>query len=141
MARRTVRIKVPANKPDEFSKLLNQIVTYDKSLGANSLLQADPSIDMPTFISNLAKADALRAQSEALKAQSEDLMLQAKTIYGTAKGQTISTPGTLYYMEDVMKRSLLKSLKGVEEGMSEYGYNVVIGQAKSPVRKTPGSKK
>jgi hypothetical protein len=142
MARRTVRATIPINQPNKFSRLLNQIVKYDNSLGAKSILKADPSIDMNAFAANLAKADSLRAQSEALKAQSEDLMQQAKTLYGTAPGQSINTPGTLYCQVDLIKKTLLKTYKGSEEALGEYGYNVVISQTKSPVYKTkPGRKK
>jgi hypothetical protein len=136
MARKTVRVEIAAKKPDEFSKQLNEVKDYDDSLGANSVLQQDPDIDMGVFAKSLAQADSLRKQSEAARKLSEDLMQQARTIYGTAVGQTIQSPGTLYSMLDTIKQSLLKKYKGNEETLSNYGFNVVIGQAKSPVKKT-----
>ncbi len=141
MARKTIRINIPINSPADFSVLLNAIVTYDKSLGSASVLQTDPSIDMKTFATNLATADGLRAQSEAARKLSIDLMEQAQTMYGMATGQSVNTVGTLYFTEDLIKQSLLKTYKGNEEALGNYGYDIVIGQAKSPVRKTPGSKK
>jgi hypothetical protein len=141
MARRTVRVTIPKNSPEELSNLMNEVVKYDNSLGANSVLQQDPSIDMKSFAADLATADSNRDASIAMKAQSEDLMQQANNLYGISKTQTIDTPGTLYNRLDVIRRSLLKTNKGSEEVLSNYGFNVVIGQAKSPVRKTQGSKK
>lgn len=135
MARKTVRITIPSSKPDDFSKLLNNIVTQDTQLGDKSPLKGDSDIDMPDFVTKLAQADNFHQQSENLKAQSEDLMQRAKTIYGTGVGQNINTPGTLYYILDIIKQTLLKKNKGNEDALSRFGFSVVIGQSKSPVPK------
>ncbi len=135
MARKTLRIEVPVKHPDKFSKLLNHIKDRDIALGANSPLKEDPDIDMTDFVTKLEQADSLRRQSEQLREQSENLMQQAKSIYGTAPGQNILTPGTLYYKVDVIKKSLMKKYKGNEEALSTFGFNVVAGVAKTPVRR------
>jgi hypothetical protein len=62
-------------------------------------------------------------------------MMQAKTDYGTAKGQTVQTKGTLYFTADVIKRRLLTTYKGNEESLSNFGFDVVVGQAKNPTKK------
>ncbi|MBI4931585.1 MAG: hypothetical protein HY841_12520 [Bacteroidetes bacterium] len=132
MARRTVRIEVPINKPDAFSKLLNKILKQHETLGKDSPLENNPKIDMKKFKESLTTADQKRAASEKLKGQSEDTMQEAKTIYGNGKGQDVETPGTLYNMEDEVKDILLHENKGNEEELSQWGYNVVVGSAKSP---------
>ena len=136
MAKRNVKITIPKGKPEEFSKLLNTIVKKDNELGADSVLKADSDIDMPLFATDLQSADNIRDQSEAAKAQSETLMQQANNLYGTGKGQDVNTHGTLYFRLDIIKKILLKKYKGNEEMLSNYGFDVVVGQSKSPVKKT-----
>ena len=132
MARKTIRVAIPHGRPDNFSKLLNKIKTEHARLAKDCPLKSDPDVDMVTFTSKLAAADKLRTLSENLRQQSEDAMQQARSIYGTAKGQNINTPGTLLYDCDMIKKSLLKKYKGNEETLSTYGFDVIIGQAKSP---------
>lgn len=135
MARRTVRVDVPTKKPEDFSKLLNDIKKQHTLLGDDSPLKDDPDIDMTTFIANLTQADGLRSESESLRNQSENKMQQARTLYGTSTGQSINTPGTLLFACDTIKRALLKKYKGNEEMLSTFGFNVVVGQASSPKSK------
>jgi hypothetical protein len=66
-------------------------------------------------------------------------MNEAKTLYGTAEGQTINTLGTLYNMVGTIRDILLITYKDNEEELSKWGFNVVIGQAKSPKRKPKNS--
>ena len=132
MSRKTVRIEIPVRKPDDFSKLLNKTLARHTEMGPNSPLFNDSDIDMAAFAARLNRADSLRRESEQLKEKSEEKMQQAKSIYGIAKGQSIDTPGTLYFMVDLIKGALLKKNKGSEEALSTFGFNVVVGQAKSP---------
>lgn len=135
MARKTIKIEIPVKKPDMFSKLLNKILSKHTDLGAASPLTGDPDIDMTEFATLLTEADKKRKQSEDLREQSQKLMEQANNIYGTGKGQTVNTEGTLYYAADLIKMALLKKFRNNEEALSEFGYDVVIGQAKSPTKK------
>ncbi len=132
MARKTIKVEVPTGKPEEFSKLLNNIQKQHTLLGENSPLNGKQGIDMAAFASLLEQADDLRDQSENLKAQSEDKMQQAKNIYGTGKAQGINTPGTLSNTLDLIKKTLLLYFRGNEEALGSFGFNVVVGQAKSP---------
>src|SRR5438045_835197 len=108
MARRTVRVEIPIKKPEEFSKLLNNIKKQHLLLGDDSPLKDDPDVDMTGYTTKLAQADALRDESESHREISEQKMEQAKNLYGTGKSQTVDTPGTLYYEADVIKKGLLK---------------------------------
>jgi hypothetical protein len=132
MARRTIRVTVPSSQPEAFSKLLNTIVRKHLELGAASPLANDPDIDMGLFATNVATADDLRDKSEDFRSKSGETMLQANNIYGTSKGQTIFTPNTLLNSCDTIKKELLKKYKGSEESLAIFGYDVVVGQAKSP---------
>src|SRR4051812_13293648 len=132
MARKTVRVEVPTKRPEDFSKLLNNIKKQHTALGADSQLT---DIDMETFSSLLAQADDLRDQSENLKAQSEEKMQQARNIYGTESGQSVATPGTLYNLCNLIKKTLLLKYAGNEAALGAFGFDVVTGQAKSPQAK------
>lgn len=135
MSRKTIRVEIPISRTDEFSKLLKAIVAQHQSLGNNSPLKNIPNLDMNVFDGNRTDADAKRTKSEKLKAESEDLMLQANTVYGKAEGQDIQSPGTLYNLVAIIRDILLLVYKGNEEALSQWGFKVVLGQAKSPVRK------
>lgn len=135
MARRTTRVEIPLNKPEEFSKLLNNIQKKHEDMDTDSPFANDPDLNMTEFVDKLSTADALRKKSELLKQQSENAMEQARIIYGTDKGQTVNTKGTLYYMLDLAKKALLRKHKGNEEALGEYGFKVVTGTAKSPAKK------
>lgn len=135
MARKTIKVEIPVKKPEAYSKLLNKILEKHTALGASSPLTGDPDIDMTVFGNKLTAANDKRKESEDLREQSQKLMEQANNIYGSGKGQTVSTEGTLYYMADVIRTALLKKYKNNEEALSEFGFDVVVGQAKSPTKK------
>ena len=136
MARRTVKVSVPINNPDKFSKLLNDIQTHHELLGPASPLNNVPGMTMADFKNLLTNADDRRTQAAGLREQSENANEQAEAVYGRDAGQTVETPGTLYNMEDRIKNHLLNLNKGNEEALSEFGFSVQVGTAKSPKRKT-----
>jgi hypothetical protein len=111
---------------------LENIQKEHQKQGNNSPLKNNPQINMNQFEQHRSEADSLRADSEDLREQSEAKMQQANSIYGRAKGQNINTPDTLYNSVDIIKDILLLVYKGNEEKLSEWGFKVVIGQAKSP---------
>lgn len=132
MSRKTVKVTVPINKPDEFSKLIKTIVAQHTEEGSKSPLKSHRSVNMSTFKTLSIKAEGLRSKAEQLRHRSEKLMEQSRVIYGNAKGQTISTPYTLYNMVDDIKDTLLLAYKGNEESLGEWGFDVSVGSAKSP---------
>jgi DNA-binding LacI/PurR family transcriptional regulator len=70
-------------------------------------------------------------------ALAQSKMHEAKQLMGLAVGQKSTSPGTLYN-DTVIITSFLKTVfMGVEESMSQFGYNVVIGSA-STGRKRKG---
>jgi hypothetical protein len=136
MARKTVRVKVPTNKPEDFLKLLGSVLKKHKQMGAKSPLTSLHMVNMKNFETMLTNAEQLRAKAEELRQQSENLMQQANTTIGVAKGQTAHTPNTLYSALVAVRDYLLVLNKGNEEFLSEWGFNVVVGTAKSPKKKS-----
>jgi hypothetical protein len=135
MAKRTVKVDVPIQKPDDFIKLLKKVVEKNASYGANSPLKNLPSVNMTNFGKQQAEAEKLRLESESLKVQSENKMEKARTLFGTDKGQTASTPGTLYNHILAIRDYLMVINKGNEEALSEWGFNVVVKKASTAKKK------
>lgn len=130
MGRKTVRVPLPKGYPTKFIDLMKHIVEKHEELGPSSPLNAPSIIDMADFKQKLEQADTLRQESEYHRAMAESKMNQAQVLLGTSAGQTINTDGTLYYMLHSIKRLLLVTYSGVEESLTPFGFNVVIGSAK-----------
>lgn len=81
MARKTIRVKVPISKPDEFSKLLKGIKDQHTLLGNASPFMNNAKVNMITFDSKRNSADQKRVLAENLRGQSEQAMQDAKTQY------------------------------------------------------------
>ena len=135
MARRTVKIEIPIKDPDKFRKLLDDIQKEHVRLAANSPLNNQNKVVMATFDANRQQAGTYRDQAKDLHEEAENINEQAETIYGRDKGQGITTPGTLYRDVNELKKVLVSFHSSNEEALSQYGFNVVIGTARSPKRK------
>ena len=128
MARKTVRVKIPAKKPDAFLTLLEAMIKQHELLGDESPLKYLP--EMEGAKSKAANAKGLRTDSLETRKKSESLMQQSMTELGMAPGQSAETPGTLYDLALRARNHLLNTYKGSEEKLSEWGFDVVVGQAK-----------
>jgi hypothetical protein len=130
MAKVSTRIPLHANKPDKFIQLMKDLVEKHEAMGASSPLTNNTMVDMAAFKQKLLQADALRNESIKARAEAESKMNQAKEILGTANGQTINTDHTLYYDLDLLKKYLVFKFSGALEQMSEFGFEVVVANAK-----------
>jgi len=135
MAKKTVRVKIEFKNPGKFTDLLQGVVAKHEELGNSSPLKNNGMIDMDDFKAKLEQALELRNESLALRAEAESKMSQARVILGTQLWQNINTTGTLYYLVNLVKKYLLVHYAGVEEELSPFGFNVVIGTAKGIGRK------
>jgi hypothetical protein len=129
MSRKTVRVKVPYNKSDELISLGEKIVEKHEELGESSPLVSLNKMDV--FGAKLGQAGQIRNESRKLRNQSESKMEEAKLNLGIAPGQTKETPDTVYNLMLRIRDQLLVTYQGNEEKLSEWGFNVVVGQAKT----------
>jgi hypothetical protein len=134
MAKRTVKVKIPVKSPDAMLALGKAIIKKHKADGAASQLTGG-EVDMTAYETNVNKADQLRAEAEDLHNQAEKKMQAARQILGIDAGQTINSVGTTYSDTDILKDRLLLKNRGNEEALSVYGFDVVVGTAKSPTKK------
>ncbi len=124
MARKTVRVKIPASKPDKFIVLAENIKNKHEELAELSPLL--PVNKMDVFTGKLDQASLLRNESKALRAQSESKMEEAKVNMGIAPGQSKDTPDTMYNLMLKVRDVLLVTYQGNEEKLSEWGFDVII---------------
>lgn len=127
MARKTIRVNIPSNKPAEFISLAEQVSKKHLDLGEASPLNV--SVQMDVFSGKLDQAKTLRDESKELRRTSESKMEEAMLNLGLAPGQNTNTPDTIYNLMLKIRDQLLVTYKGNEEKLSEWGFDVVIGQA------------
>lgn len=133
MARKTVRVKIPRGNADDMIDLIKHVLKHDKELGKNSLLD---KVDVTALTALLKAAEPEREKAKELEAAAQGFNQSAKNHLGISREQNINTPNTGLYHITQVRDTLLKKLKGVEEKLGEYGFNVAIGSAKGRSKKT-----
>lgn len=132
MARRTIRVEIPTGKPDDIIALAKDVHTKHAADGVDSPLDTDM---MATLNTKTTSADTKNASAKQHDAQAQALRQDRDTLLGLADGQTADTPDTALNLLTYTRDALLLKYRGSEEKLSEYGFNVVIGSAKSPTKK------
>ena len=89
----------------------------------------------------LTKAAADRLESQKLKESAEKKMESSYVALGIAKGQSLSVKDTAYYAIKGIRDGLLKTFKGNEEGLSEYGFKIKVttSNRKAVAKKAPNT--
>jgi hypothetical protein len=132
MTRKTVRVEIPFRKPDDFIALAENVNNKHEGLGETSPLSVLNKMDV--FGAKLGQASGLRDESKTLRNKSESKMEEAKLNLGIAIGQTKETPDTVYNLMLRIRDLLLVTYQGNEEKLSEWGFKVVVGQAKTKAK-------
>jgi len=133
MARKTIKVPVSASDPVSLVKLAKSITTRQASEGASKAVAAE--IDMVTLTRNTALADEIQNKIEKLTRETEELVGTRNQLLGIAAGQTSQTEGTLLFEIMRIKDLLLGASRGNEKALEPWGFNVTLGEAKSPARK------
>ena len=134
MGRKTVRVDIPTRYPEKFTKLIADIWKKHEALGASSPLFNNSLIDMSKYEVNMTEALQAREQAEEHYVEAHVLMERSRHLMGIDKGQSINDEG-LYNYIDTIKRILLIKYPGIENELETWGFNVVVGSSKHPVRK------
>lgn len=132
MARKTVKVEIPASKPDDLIKLGQAILTKHTEEGANSPLDTKKMTTLAGQVGLAAQRnqDAKDADAVAQKARQD-----RDNALGMADGQNASTKDTALNLIMYARAQLLIANEGVEEALSAYGFDVQVGSAKAPQRK------
>jgi hypothetical protein len=131
MARKAVRIDIPTKNPSKYTKLIERVCQKHTELGASSPLLNHPRIDMVDFEAKKTQALALRKEAIELYQRAQARMEESRVLLGTNAGQSINTEGTLYFTLDLIRGVLKGVFMGIEEGITEWGFHVVIRMAKA----------
>ena len=132
MSRKTIQVTLPVESPDELVALGETLVAKHGELGNDSPLDAGKMTLLGQLIAVAKKANSDMKDFDA-KARTQCQLRDTKL--GIADGQSVTTPGTAANLINYARKQLLVTHEGHEELLGEYGFDVVIGTAKSPARK------
>ena len=135
MARRTIKINLQARNPEKFLTLCDDIIEQNTSLGASSPLADGQLVDMSDFAVLATKARQHREKALEYYALAEAEMEESRRLIGINDGQTVTTPGTLFFFATRIKKWLLALSPVNPKELSPWGFNVVVGEAKNPKRR------
>jgi len=139
MAKKNIRVEIPTGKPDSMITLSEAITEKHESYSAPAASPAAAAaaeesplhhINMNAFKEKTALAKTTLASARKMDNEAQDLIQEAHTIMGTAEGQTSETEGTLYFLLDKIRTTLLGDSTGNEEELQKYGFIVVVGQTR-----------
>lgn len=134
--RRNVRVEIPDDSPETLLALCTLINDKHIADGAGSVLLSG-TVDMAVFGTKLGTANTVLDESVVLRGEKEALNQQVQARQGYAEGQTSETPGTLYNFYTGIRDRLLNVSQGVEENLSEWGYDVVLDEASAASQEEP----
>jgi hypothetical protein len=132
MARITVRVDLPTGNPEKLIKLAQKISAKHLSDLPNSPLNVE---EMTKLAAAAGLAETAHSESEKHNGLAQSYRQARDSGLGIADGQTIRTPETALNLIAHARDQLLVKYEGLEEKLTEYGFDVVIGTAKSPTRK------
>lgn len=128
MARRTIRIEMPVGKPDELTKLGQDILIASRANPNNALDQQK----VAKLTSAVESANTNNNLAKSLDSQAQVARQKRDTSLGIGKGQSASSPDTVLHLVTYVRDQLLLANENNEEVLGQYGFNIVIGTAKSP---------
>jgi len=105
------------------------IINKHTTDGVNSILRPN-IIDMADFESKFNDASTLREDSSDLNEDKQAANEAARNLCGYGPGQTVSTPGTLYFFFTKIRDLLLTVHEGNENELETYGMPVVVHESK-----------
>ena len=141
MARKTVRINVPLGNPDELVALAESIHTKHAELKDKSPLKGLTDLDLEAFGDNATEAGEQRSTGKDHERKAQEANGKASSLIGIGPGNSQNTKGTLLFGITQIRDLLAAINKGNEEALSGWGFDVVVGQAKSRTRKENGNGK
>jgi hypothetical protein len=130
MARKTIRIEIPARQPDGLIQLAQSILSFYAG-NQNEALDAAKIHKLTELTDSAASNHTL---GKNLDAQAQVARQRRDTALGIADGQSAATPDTILNLVNYVRDELLLQYAGNEEVLEQYGFDIVIGTAKSPTR-------
>lgn len=133
MARKTVKIPISTSDPAALVELARKIAERQASASSSKAIAAE--IDVVAFMTMASKASTLQAEIDTLaRALDEKTELRDRAL-GIAEGQNSQSEGTLLFEILRIRDLLLGASRGNEKALEPWGFNVSVGEAKSPTKK------
>jgi hypothetical protein len=133
-ARRDVKVEIPRENPEELVTLATAIRAKHVLDGVGSPLNGQ--VDMVAFAGKLATAISELDSWNTKDASKQALHNDALVLLGYADGQTAQTEGTCYWFITGIRDVLLNKYEPNPEELSNWGYDVVIGETGAGKKQT-----
>jgi len=135
MARKTVRVDIPTSSPEALIALGQSILKKHTKDGDASPLDKDKMTKLAAVLGIAEPQNQAALDADGVAQKARQVRDQA---LGVADGQTVYTKDTGLNLVTYARDELLVENEGQEEALTAYGFNVVVGSAKSP---TPAAAK
>ncbi len=136
MARTTVKVELPTGKPDDFVKLIEDILKkHDALETATPGSSPIPAKYITPLRAALTSAKNDRDKAKDFARQSQEFYESSANTLGLGNGQTSRTPGTGLNLVGLIRDGLLTEYSGNENALEPFGFKVVVGTAASPKKK------
>ena len=132
MARKTIKIEIPISDPAAFTGLCTAVVTRHKNPKLTTPLNNVEKLDMAKYETKAAEAAQLQGEIDEMVRALQEKTGKRDALIGSAKGQNSQTEGTLHFMTLQIRDLLLAVNRGNENALEPWGFNVSVGEAKSP---------
>jgi len=137
MARKTVKVGISTTDAAVLVKLALAILSRQNSTNASRAVTAE--IDMTAFADKASKVKGWQEEIEKYSRLLEELTGKRNQMLGISEGQNSQTEGTLLFEIMRIRDLLLGASRGNEKALEPWGFDVTVGEAKAPTRKTQKS--
>lgn len=137
MARKTVRVDIPTSSPETLMALGQSILKKHTADGDASPLDNDKMTKLAAALAIAVPQNQAALDADGVAQKARQVRDQA---LGVADGQTVYTKDTGLNLVTYARDELLVENEGQEEALTAYGFNVVVGSAKSPTPTPPKAK-
>ena len=128
MGRKYVRVDIPRSQPDRLITLAKKLVATHESEGTKSPFSEE---QMTRFRETLTSVTALHDEAEALTAKAVGTRHCRNELLGIAEGQNLGSADSLLCQIVDARKQLEVHCRGHEQTMEIYGFDVVVGVARS----------
>ena len=148
--RTTIRVELPKSSPDQLiAKIETVLAEHDRreaaAAGSSKIEPAEvaalraavaPRSTNATTGVTTSSAKADRAEAKQREAEAAALYERSALALGVGPGQNLRSPGTALFHLAKVRDGLLNAYRGRENELEAYGFDVVIGTAATPLRRT-----
>lgn len=127
--RKTIRVDIPIKKPYEIEHLCDILIARDTELGIDSPLDDTEVADL---VAKLSTEKSQRIVAKKAHDSGQSAIEEADRALGVNPEQNAKTSGTILNTVTRARDLLLIEYQNLEEQLSIWGFNVVIGQAHMP---------